>query len=79
MTDEMGIHMAGFKDIIGQEQIKQHLSQALLQGRISHAYIMKGFRARNLSRTSSLQRCNAKTVTDMNHVESATPVNRLSR
>lgn len=44
MTNEMGIHMAGFKDIIGQEQIKQHLSQALLQGRISHAYIINGER-----------------------------------
>lgn len=34
--------MAGFQDIIGQEQIKEHLHNALSTGKISHAYILNG-------------------------------------
>lgn len=34
--------MAEFKDIIGQEQIKEHLQGALSTGKISHAYIING-------------------------------------
>ena len=34
--------MAGFQDIIGQEQIKGHLRNALSTGKISHAYIING-------------------------------------
>ena len=34
--------MAGFQDIIGQEQIKEHLRNALSTGRVSHAYIING-------------------------------------
>jgi len=34
--------MAGFQDIIGQEQIKEHLQNALKAGKISHAYIING-------------------------------------
>lgn len=34
--------MAGFHDIIGQEQIKEHLQNALSTGKISHAYIING-------------------------------------
>ncbi len=34
--------MAGFKDIIGQEQIKEHLQNALAAGKVSHAYIING-------------------------------------
>ena len=34
--------MANFKDIIGQNQIKEHLQTALRQGSISHAYIICG-------------------------------------
>lgn len=34
--------MRSFKDIIGQEQIKEHLEHAILQDRISHAYIIQG-------------------------------------
>lgn len=34
--------MAGFRDIIGQEQIKEHLTNALSSGKISHAYIING-------------------------------------
>ncbi len=34
--------MAGFQDIIGQEQIKEHLQNALSMGKISHAYIING-------------------------------------
>lgn len=34
--------MAGFQDIIGQQQIKEHLQNALATGKISHAYIISG-------------------------------------
>ena len=34
--------MAGFQDIIGQEQIKEHLQSALSAKKISHAYIING-------------------------------------
>lgn len=34
--------MAGFQDIIGQEQIKEHLQNALSTGKVSHAYILNG-------------------------------------
>ncbi len=34
--------MATFKDIIGQEQIKEHLQSALSSGKVSHAYIING-------------------------------------
>lgn len=34
--------MAGFGDIIGQEQIKEHLHNALSTGKVSHAYIING-------------------------------------
>ena len=34
--------MAGFREIIGQEQIKEHLTNALSSGKISHAYIING-------------------------------------
>lgn len=34
--------MAGFRDVIGQQQIKEHLQNALSTGKISHAYIING-------------------------------------
>jgi len=34
--------MAGFGDIIGQKQIKEHLQNALICDKISHAYIING-------------------------------------
>ena len=34
--------MAGFKDIVGQEQIKEHFQSVLTTGKISHAYIING-------------------------------------
>jgi len=34
--------MAKFQDIIGQEQIKEHLRNALSSGKVSHAYIING-------------------------------------
>ena len=37
--------MAGFKDIIGQQQIKEHLHNALSTGKVSHAYIINGEKA----------------------------------
>ena len=37
--------MAGFNDIIGQEQIKEHFRKSLETGKISHAYIINGEKA----------------------------------
>jgi DNA polymerase-3 subunit delta' len=37
--------MAKFKDIIGQEQIKEHLQNALSANKVSHAYIIEGERS----------------------------------
>lgn len=34
--------MANFKDIIGQDQVKEHLQEAIRQGSLSHAYIING-------------------------------------
>ena len=34
--------MAGFHDIYGQEAIKEHLTNAIRTGKISHAYIING-------------------------------------
>ena len=34
--------MADFRDIIGQEQIKEHLQSAISSGKVSHAYIING-------------------------------------
>ena len=34
--------MAGFSDIIGHEQIKAHLQNAITLDKISHAYIFNG-------------------------------------
>ena len=34
--------MATFKDIVGQEQIKEHFQNAIRSGKISHAYIING-------------------------------------
>ncbi len=34
--------MAKFKDIIGQEQIKEHLQRAITMDKVSHAYILHG-------------------------------------
>lgn len=37
--------MAGFQDIIGQEQIKEHLQNAIETDKVSHAYIISGERS----------------------------------
>ncbi len=37
--------MADFKDIIGQEQIKEHLQNAIASKKVSHAYILNGERS----------------------------------
>ena len=34
--------MAGFKDIIGQENIKEHMQNAIQMDKVSHAYIIQG-------------------------------------
>lgn len=34
--------MTGFQNIIGQEQIKEHLQNAIATGKVSHAYILNG-------------------------------------
>ena len=36
--------MAGFEDIIGQEQIREHLQNAIATKKVSHAYIINGER-----------------------------------
>ena len=36
--------MAVFQDVIGQEQLKEHLQNAIRTGKISHAYIINGER-----------------------------------
>lgn len=36
--------MAGFKDIVGQEQLKEHLENVISTGKVSHAYIISGER-----------------------------------
>lgn len=36
--------MLKFSDIVGQKQIKEHMQRALLDGRVSHAYIIDGAR-----------------------------------
>ena len=37
--------MPNFKDIYGQEQIVDHLENAIASGKISHAYIINGERS----------------------------------
>ncbi|MBR1691506.1 MAG: DNA polymerase III subunit delta [Lachnospiraceae bacterium] len=37
--------MAGFKDIIGQEQVVAHLQNAIASGKVAHAYIINGERS----------------------------------
>ncbi|MCM1145796.1 MAG: DNA polymerase III subunit delta [Blautia sp.] len=37
--------MAKFKDIIGQEQLKEHLQNAISMNKVSHAYIINGDRS----------------------------------
>lgn len=37
--------MAGFKDILGNENILEHFSKAMENDKISHAYIINGERA----------------------------------
>lgn len=37
-----GEKMAGFKEIIGHEQIIEHLANAISMGKVSHAYIING-------------------------------------
>ena len=34
--------MANFNDIIGQEQIKEHMKNAISSGKVSHAYVIQG-------------------------------------
>ena len=36
--------MAGFDDIIGQEHIKQHMTKAVSEGHVGHAYLISGER-----------------------------------
>lgn len=36
--------MAGFSSIIGQEQMKEHMTKAVAEGHVSHAYIINGER-----------------------------------
>ena len=36
--------MAKFTDIIGQEQLKEHIQNAIASNKVSHAYIINGER-----------------------------------
>ena len=36
--------MATFQDIIGQDQMKEHLMGAIQHGKVSHAYLINGER-----------------------------------
>ena len=36
--------MAKFTDIVGQEQLKEHLQNAIAMNKVSHAYIINGER-----------------------------------
>ena len=37
--------MATFQDIIGQDQMKEHLMGAIQHGKVSHAYLINGERS----------------------------------
>ena len=37
-------NMSRFADIVGQEQIKEHLENAINRNKVSHAYIINGER-----------------------------------
>lgn len=37
--------MAGFRDIIGQEQLKEHMQNAMKMNKVSHAYLINGERS----------------------------------
>lgn len=37
--------MAGFRDIVGQEQLKEHIQNAIRSNQVSHAYIIHGERS----------------------------------
>ena len=56
--------MAGFKDIIGHEMIKDHFQKAIEYHKVSHAYILSGEQGMGRKATKS-------------HVWSATPASRF--
>ena len=72
--------MATFHDIIGQEQIKEHLQNAISAKKISHAYIINGekssgkeFIARVFAMPCSVKRAEPSLV------RNAIPVSRRCR
>ena len=72
--------MATFHDIIGQEQIKEHLQNAISAKKISHAYIINGekssgkeFIARVFAMTLQCERAEPSLVRNV------IPVNRRCR
>ena len=43
MEQRMGVRgMPGFKDIVGHEQIVEHLQNAIRMNKVSHAYLFEG-------------------------------------
>lgn len=72
--------MANFKDIIGQEQIKEHLQMALSSGKISHAYIINGERFAGKEFIAKILpwRCSVKRA-EQGLAASAIPVSRHFR
>ena len=66
--------MAGFKDIIGHEQIIEHLQNAIGMDKVSHAYIING--PDKSGKMKHLQwLCSVKSM-EKRHVWSAIPANR---
>ena len=45
IQEGMGDHMSRFVDIVGQEQLKEHLQNAVRLNQVSHAYIINGERS----------------------------------
>jgi len=54
--------MMRFKDIVGQDMIKEHLQGALSSGKTSHAYIINGEKTavRNLLQIFLLWHCSVR-------------------
>lgn len=70
--------MSRFADIVGQEQIKEHLQNAIRLNKVSHAYIISGERSSGkefLAKTFPW-RFSAKTDRIRNPARNAIPVSR---
>ena len=70
--------MAEFRDIIGQEQLKEHLQGAIERNKVSHAYILmeREIPVRNLLRRFLQWHWNVRTGRTENPVRYVIPANR---